>query len=404
MLKKLLIISLLGFFLMPQFSFAQESKQAVKPKKHHKQAKKDINKSMLLFGTKINKKLYSDSKNVVISPLSIHLALDMVLTGSLSETRSAIAKTLKVPVTSDLTYVKEDAKKLMESLNSTPEVKINVANSVWIKEKFKTKENFLRDCKTYFFAEAINRISAPEINTWVSEKTNGKIKSIIDESAARNSEMILVNAVYFNGTWVYKFDPNLTSDEKFHIDSKKSETVSMMRQTKRFDYYEDKECQAIRLPYKGHKFSMYVFLPSQESNLKNFISSFSLKKFDEIIDNATNENVELSLPKFKIEYEELLNNTLSDMGMKVAFTPSANFSLISDSSLFISQVRHKTFIDVNETGTEAAAATAVIMTKSAMLRPEPPKVFNADRPFFFIITEDENNTPLFMGTIINPNK
>lgn len=403
MLKQLLIISAFVslFLLLPQAAFAENSNTQTTA--HNQGRTLNLSSSIFLMGNELNKKLYSDKQNVVISPLSINLALDMVLVGSVGKTRGAIATATKIPMSKDPKTIKESAHSLMESLTNEKDVTLNIANSLWIKKNFSVKDSFLKDCKKYFSAEAKNDINVKEINDWVSLKTNGKIKEMINQQTANASTLIILNAVYFYGTWSKTFDPDLTEKQKFTIGSSKSEMVPTMRQKSRFDYFENNDFQSVRLPYKGNQMAMYVILPSKKSSLKKLTSSFSEKQWNDILENSTQEEVEVSLPKFKIEYEETLNKSLTDMGMGIAFSPAANFGLISSDRIFISQVKHKTFIDVNEKGTEAAAATSIAFTRSAIIQKEP-KTFKVDRPFYFIITHESNNTPIFMGTIVNPLK
>ena len=394
------------FTLTSQYVFAENShnprESAHSRHSRHNQTL-NISTSMFLMGTDLNKRLYSDKNNIVLSPLSIHLALDMVLTGSVGKTRGAVATALKIPISEDPKNIKESARSLMNSLMEDKDVTLNIANSIWIKKNFKVKNSFLKDCQKYFSAEARNEINAKEINDWVSSKTNAKIKEIITQQVADSADLVLLNAVYFYGTWHKTFDANLTEKQKFMLDGNKSIMAPTMRQKSNFEYFETKDFQAVRLPYKGNKLAMYVFLPSKDSSLKKFMSTFSDKAWNDVLQNSTPEEVEISLPKFKLEYEETLNKTLASMGMDIAFSPAANFGLISQDRIYISLVKHKTYIDVNEKGTEAAAATSIVMTKSIKIQNEP-KIFKVDRPFYFIIAHEDANTPLFMGTIVNPEK
>ncbi len=387
------IIAWMLFLSMCANSFAAQTKES--------RLSPGISGSIFSFGKDLQNSLPQESQNTVISPLSIHLALDMVNMGAAGKNRTAISNTLRIPASANPQSVKEEAKGLISSLSSNSDVTLNIANSIWISKSLKVKDPFIKDCKHYFDAEVKNGITAKDVNDWVAKKTNYKITGIINELMAKNSDMIIVNAVYFKGSWIKEFDQKKTTTEDFQT-KPDSIKVPTMHLKDNFSYYENKNFQAVKLPYKGGKMSMYVFLPAKKSSLKKFISSFSAKQWNDVCKNSRFQQVEISLPKFKTEYGVTLKSTLSAMGMKRVFNPGADFSLIS-SGVFISQVIHKTFIDVNETGTEAAAATAVTMPRSAMPVRDVKK-FKVDRPFFFIIADEQTHTPIFIGSIVNPAK
>ncbi len=394
MLKKILGIMTAGTLLLAM------SSNAFAAKTMERGANQSISNSMFGFGKELQNSLLQESQNTVISPLSIHLALDMVNMGAAGKTKTAISNTLQIPASANPQSVKEEAKGLISSLSSNSDVTLNIANSIWISKSLKVKDPFIKDCKHYFDADVRKGITADAVNGWVAQKTNNKIKTIIDDFAAK-SDMIIVNAIYFNGSWIKEFDKKKTTMEEFQTKSA-SIKVPTMHLKDNFSYYENKDFQAVKIPYRGGKMSMYVFLPAKDSSLKKFLPSFSQKLWSDVYENSSFQQVAISLPKFKTEYGVTLNDTLSAMGMKQAFGPGADFNLISP-RLFISQVIHKTFIDVNETGTEAAAATAITMTRSAM-PVRDVKQFKVDRPFFFMIADDEKHTPLFIGSIVNPAK
>ena len=242
------------------------------------------------------------------------------------------------------------------------------------------------------------------INQWVNTNTNGKITKILDEINP-DTVLFLINAIYFKGTWQTEFDPSHTRDGTFHLGTDGEKQVPMMTRTGDYPYYENHEekFQAISLPYGDGRMSMYIFLPYRESDLNTFLNGLDTENWEHWISQFNEQEVFLSMPKFKLEYEKMLNNPLQSLGMDIAFAPeAADFSRMADlealgQNLYIGEVLHKAVVEVNEEGTEAAAVTSVgIRATSA------PPAFIADRPFFFAIRDNETKTVLFMGTVVDP--
>ena len=354
--------------------------------------------SVMFFGKNIFTDVYKEN-NTVVSPLSLHLAFDMLYNGSNGITEKEMRTTLGYPEKADKQMVSEESKNIMDTLKSNDSITIEIANSLWARDNFKIKQSFIDKSQEYFYAEVKNEISKTLMNNWVSDKTHKKIKKIVDRTD--NIDVALINAIYFNGTWVNTFNKENTRDEDFTTTKNQKVKVPMMYKFDNMPYYENDEYQAVRLDYKGRKASMYLFLPRENKSIGDFIKSFSQDEFLNAFDNFDRAKVELYLPKFKTECSFELSNTVKKLGMKSAFDGKADFSGIA-SGLFISNVIHKTYIDVNETGTEAAAVTGIIMTKSAMPRPVPTKHMKIDRPFFFVIADPRTATPVFMGTITKP--
>ena len=354
--------------------------------------------SVMFFGKNIFTDVYKEN-NTVVSPLSLHLAFDMLYNGSNGITEKEMRTTLGYPEKADKQMVSEESKNIMDTLKSNDSITIEIANSLWARDNFKIKQSFIDKSQEYFYAEVKNEISKTLMNNWVSDKTHKKIKKIVDRTD--NIDVALINAIYFNGTWVNTFNKENTRDEDFTTTKNQKVKVPMMYKFDNMPYYENDDYQAVRLDYKGRKASMYLFLPRENKSIDDFIKSFSQDEFLNASDNLDRAKVELYLPKFKTECSFELSNTVKKLGMKSAFDGKADFSGIA-SGLFISNIIHKTYIDVNETGTEAAAVTGIIMTKSAMPRPVPTKHMKIDRPFFFVIADPRTATPVFMGTITKP--
>lgn len=347
--------------------------------------------SFSISGTRLFGKLFKKGENTIISPYSIGIAMDMAYCGARGETAEEMARVLGLPEGATPGAVMKGAKEVMEAIKSSDDVTIETANSIWTRSGVKKK--YASDCKRNFNAEVRNEVDADKINGWVSKSTHEKIKTIID--SADGIDTALINAVYFNGVWAVPFKSDMTRKKDFTKSDGTKIKVDMMHGTMNVPYYEDENCKAVRLDYKGG-YSMFVMVPKEGREAKAVPDSI------EGIENLmTNYDVRVSIPKFKAEYKTELKPTFESLGMKKAFSPGADFGAISE-GLRITSIIHKTFIDVSEKGTEAAAATAVIMTKSMPPMGEQPKTFTADRPFLFIIADDTYGIPIFAGAVENP--
>jgi len=266
------------------------------------------------------------------------------------------------------------------------------ANLFWV--DFKTAFNAVRD----------------EINTWVEEKTNNKIKDLIPADAlSKWTRFVLVNAIYFKGTWASQFQKHNTKDASFWPEPEKEITVPMMHQTGYFQYTEDESLQIVELPYEGREISMLILLPKKDVAMTKVEKGLTTKTLNKWISNLSSSYyyVSISMPKYKVTSKFTLNDNLKSMGVLDAFSKkAADFSgmanLLPDEILYISAVIHKAFVDVNEEGTEAAAATAVVFDMGIISEPPPPKIFNADHPFLFLIRDNATGSILFFGRVVDP--
>jgi serpin B len=241
-----------------------------------------------------------------------------------------------------------------------------------------------------------------EINNWASEQTEGRIKNLLPPGVITPlTRLILTNAIYFKARWENEFSERMTQDDSFYLLDGSTVTVPMMHQQTRLAYAEGNDCQAVRLPYLGGEIAMVVLLP-REGNFEAFEGSLEANKLNEIIEDMETREVKLALPKFEFEANYKLEKTLSDLGMPVAFEQgAADFSgMTGNRELFISDAIHKTFVSVDEKGTEAAAVTAIAMAMSAP--PSGPVDFTANRPFIFLIQDIETGSILFIGRVLNP--
>jgi serpin B len=358
--------------------------------------------------------LYSQYKsrenNVFFSPYSILSALTMTYEGAKGQTASEIQKVLHLP--SDKDKMRSDFIKINDELNKSDKpYKLITANALWLQKDYPFLSNYLDVIKKYYDGIATNlnfKINVEQailtINKWVETQTNGKIKNIIS-SLDKATKLVLTNAIYFKANWVNPFDINSTKNDDFHLNSESTIKVKMMHQIDHFAYGENKDIQLIELPYEGEDISMIVLL-SRTNSLDNLEKIFSVKLLNSYRQLLKMQKVELSLPKFTFETKSTMADTLSKMGMPTAFQSlKADFSGMSElGDLFIDQVIHQTFINVDEKGTEAAAATAIVMAAGAAPSKvtEPIKIFNADHPFIFIIQQKQSGNILFIGTVNDP--
>jgi len=347
-------------------------------------------------------------KNIFISPFSVSTALQMVCDGAAGETKSEMQRVLKTDGLKP-SELNAACKSLNQSLNEQPDVILNLANGIWYQKQFKLKPGFVADNKMFFQAELAgvdfaNLNSAQTINDWADNKTRGKIQNVVQFPFPPLTRVILANAIYFKGKWVKPFDKSETKPRAFHLASGETNQTPMMRQSGKFSYQEADGFQAVRLSYAGDRLQMYLFLPEANSGPEKLLVDFGENWHKKILPQFTERKGTLVFPKFKIEYDVKLSGPLKSLGMKRAFDfHNADFSAMADEPLFVSEVKHKSFVEVNEEGTEAAAVTTVVMAgRGAPMNPPKPFEMVVDRPFFFVIADQRTQSILFMGLISDP--
>ena len=348
--------------------------------------------------------------NWMISPTSISMAFAMLYNGAEKETKAQIEEVLKLKGMSldEINEAYLAFNKLLTSADA--KVTFNVANSIWIREQFEVLPDFIETNQRYFNALVQNvdfRDAATvwSMNQWISDKTAGKIPTII-ESIPDDAVMYLLNALYFKGDWTTEFKASKTSQMQFDLLNGKQESVSTMMRLDSALYFKNETFAAVQLPYGNGDFAMNILLPNDGKSASDILQLFNNESYTTLNNSfEMTERVDLKIPKFKFEFELTLNQLLADMGMKDAFTSTANFSKINeDQSLYISSAKHKTFIEVGEKGTEAAAATIIGMIATSANISEPAKIpFYCNKPFVFTITDQRSNTVLFAGKVANPN-
>ncbi len=357
-----------------------------------------------------------ESGNLFYSPYSISLALAMTHAGARGETERQISNTLHFTLSQDKLHPAFNALDLQlasrgEGSSGTEGkgFRLNIANAIWGQQGFDFLQDFLDKLAENYGAgmKIANFTEAPEdsrvaINDWVAHQTEDKIKDLIPSGAIDNlTRLVLTNAIYFNAAWLYTFDEKATAEGDFHLLNGNSVKVPMMRQTELFGYASGTGYQAVELLYDGSEISMLILLPDK-GNFNPFENSLNAELVSQISEDLNREQVELTMPSFEFEAQFKLGATLKKMGISDAFNQQlADFSgMDGRKDLSISDAFHKAFVLVNEKGTEAAAATAVVVGVKSV--PPPPIVVAIDRPFIFLIRDIATNTTLFVGRVMDP--
>jgi len=353
----------------------------------------------------------TEETNIFFSPFSISTAMAMVYAGARTETANQIATTMNFQETKDFHSVfSRQISSILEG--SEDSVKLNIANGIWAQKEYPILEQYSDLVKASYNSEFSNsnfldknecEKVRKEINSWVESRTNNKIEELIKSGELSElTRLVLINAIYFYGDWISPFTSANTFPHDFFASDKSVIEVKMMHQKNIFNYYEDANLKALELPYAGNKASMIIFLPNEKNGIQKVERLLDYQYYNSVISSFNSCKVGLFLPKIKLSEEVSLKNILAKMGMPIAFSAGADFTGISnDRGLFISDVKHVSFISVDEKGTEAAAATEILFVGAA---PDfNIKLFIADHPFILCIKDNATGTILFMGKIVNPN-
>jgi serpin B len=365
------------------------------------------------FAFRLYQELAQEPGNLFFSPHSISTALGMTYVGAREETATQMKSTMAYPDVPEAVSPRFGALELaLESIQQEGEVQWTAANSIWPHEQFVFLEEFLAQIRTHFRSDVypVNfnepDVARAKINAWVEEKTNDKILDLIPPGVLNPmTRMVLVNAVYFKGAWKSPFHPSVTADRPFTLaDHTIVQTPTMYGKfSARYGVFDG--MQALEIPYRGDRVTMTILLPGEPDGLPALESQLSSEKLSDWQSGMSQGEVQVYLPKFSLTEQFGLTATLKALGMVIPFDESsANFSGMdgNPANLFISDVIHKAFVDVTEEGTEAAAATAVLMQARSMPRPAPE--FRADRPFMFVIQDVETRSVLFAGRLVEPAK
>lgn len=370
------------------------------------------------FALDLYQRYSSNPDNLFFSPYSMSTAIAMSYEGARGNTAEEMRKTFHFP--ENIETLQQGSAALNSQINQpNQDFQLSTANALWAEKTYPFAQEYLDNAKKYYQGEITNldfinnaNTSRIFINDWVAKKTNDKITNLIPENSIdAMTRLVLTNAVYFKGDWIKQFDTEQTTDAEFQINANDSTTVKLMRQINEeavFNYAESEEMQIIELPYSGDQLSMLVILPKKTGDLYDLAGlekNFTLDQLNNWKNALQMKRVFLYLPKFKLETTYQMAEDLIALGMVEAFSPDADFSgMTGFKDLNISAVIHKAFVEVNEEGTEAAAATAIIQRAGSAYNPNAPVIptFRADHPFIFIIQQKENGNILFIGRVSNP--
>ncbi|MEE9461258.1 MAG: serpin family protein [Bacteroidales bacterium] len=365
-----------------------------------------------LFAVDLFKQIQSKSENLIFSPYSIGTVLAMIYSGSGGKTAAEMSEVLYFPAQELLDPVESGMRESMQATDTMEGTDFRLANAIWAQEDFSFLPDYLARVEKYYdaplslmdFVETSNREeSRKKINHWVEEKTNNRIQDLIQPGILdASTRLVLTNAIYFNGGWMFPFDTAATFPSLFHTSKQESIKTDFMHQTRSYPYYEDEEIQAISLPYKNNRMALMVILPKSIEGWRLISQVINYERINLVISGMGTREVQLALPKFRSELQINLRQELTSMGMGTAFSRHADLSgMTGEENLYVDEVIHKAFIEVNEMGTEAAAATAAIIGLKSSLRDDPVR-FNADHPFVFFLFDRQTGCIIFTGRLVKP--
>jgi serpin B len=363
------------------------------------------------FALNLYQNLKTNEGNLFLSPYSISTALAMTYAGARGETEKQMAQTLCFRPMKNEQFHKTFGE-IIKQLNASGEkggYELVVANALWGQKDYKFLPEFLTLVRENYggYLQQVDFKTQTEearktINTWVENKTKDKIKELIKpEILDPLTRLVLTNAIYFKSKWENRFLPEFTQNSPFFLSGGEKVTVPIMRNTSGFKYAKTRTLQVLELPYANNSLSMVILLPKKIDGIKKLENELTSDKLAALLTEMSEQRVEIYIPKFKITSQLGLSNVLSSMGMPDAFSGNANFSGMTDSEkIFISGVIHQAYINVDEEGTEAGAATAVMLDGGVFT--DKPPVFKADHPFIFLIRDNQTGSILFLGRVANP--
>ncbi|HEY9675995.1 MAG TPA: serpin family protein [Waterburya sp.] len=369
-----------------------------------------VNAKLIAANTRLSFKLFSEilkqqpDQNIFISPASIAIALAMTYNGAQGQTQQAMAQTLELQGMS-LEEVNQANAALRATLtNPDPKVQLFLANSLWARQEISFNREFQEKNQTFYGAKitALDfndpRVSSI-INNWVNQSTKGKIDQIIDnKEITPNTILFLLNAIYFKGLWTTEFDKTKTRELPFRLSNGTQKPHPIMFRQSEYQYYTNELFQAVSLPYGQGRFSLYIFLPQKNIDLKTFYKNLKPDNWEQWMNQFMPKQLLLGLPRFRLKYGLELSNTLKPLGMEIAFDENrANFRGLTPLPAYISKVKHNTFFEVNEEGSEASGATSVQIATRGL----SPQLI-VDRPFFCAIRDNQTKSILFMGSVVEP--
>lgn len=422
-MRGLIVVLALVLLLLPVMACNQQVAGELLMSDKPREAAPDVSEADLAlliegnsaFAFDLYQALKEKDGNLFYSPHSISVALAMTYAGARGETADQIADALEFLLEQERLHPAfnwldvELASRGEGAQGKDGEgFRLNIVNAIWGQKDYSFLAEFLDVLAQNYGAglRVLDFMTEPEesrvtINNWVSDQTEDRIKDLIPQGAIDAlTRLVLTNAIYFNAAWAYPFDEDVTANGLFYLVDGGQVTVPMMRQTESFGYTEGEGYQAVELPYDGDELSMVVLLPAS-GNFQAFEEGLAAQKVSDIIRDLQLAQVALTMPKFEFDSDFSLKDMLAEMGMPIAFSGAADFSgMTGTADLCISEVLHKAFVSVDEAGTEAAAATAVIMRETAV--PAEPVEVTIDRPFIFLIRDIETGAILFVGRVLDP--
>ncbi len=422
-MKKIFMSALMAVILLGLVACAQPLSSEIVRSEKQRVTSPEVSEATLttlvsgnsVFAFDLYQALREEDGNLFYSPYSISLALAMTYAGARGETAQQMADTLHFVLSQERLHPAFNS--LDIELGQRGEgakgkddegFRLNIVNTIWGQKDYQFLTTFLNLLAENYGAglRTMDFVNAPEeslitINNWVSDQTEGRIEDLIPQGLiSALTRLVLTNAIYFNAAWQYPFNEDMTRDGPFSLLDGGEVTVPMMRQTESFGYTEGDGYKAVELPYDGRELSMVILLP-QAGQFETFEGSLDAQWVGAIVKDLKSKRVALTMPRFEFESGFSLKEILAMMGMPLAFYGGADFSgMTGNRDLFIADVVHKAFVSVDEAGTEAAAATAVVMELTAV--PETPVEVTVDRPFVFLIRDIETDTILFVGCVVNP--
>lgn len=367
------------------------------------------------FALEFYEQIADSEKNFFFSPYSISLALAMTYEGARGETAEEMRNVLHFPESREEmreTYGSEKMK--MTQSHDEEKYIFKIANAVWAADHIKFKKEYFEHIKSGYGApvntvdfrdKKARKNAGEDMNRWTEKNTEGKIKDLIKPNdLSIETIMVLINAVYFKAQWVNTFKENRTKDDTFYAFDENI-TTAFMHQTKRMKYYKDNLISAVEIPYSDNKASMHILLPHNSKDFYELQKKLDIEYFNTIREKTEFSSIQLKLPKFRTENRIYLEEAFQKVGMKKPFEGRADFSGMSNAGyISIDKIIHQSYIDLNEDGTEAAAATAVIVKRTTAVTPEKSIPFSADKPFIYLITHNETGKIMFIGHLVKPNK
>ncbi len=364
------------------------------------------------FALDLFRKVQGSRDNLVFSPYSISLVMDMVYSGSSGETARQMREVLYLPGPEEVDPAAAELRLEILAADTLAGIEILLANAVWAQLDFRFLSTYLANLQQNygaslsgvdFISETGREESRTRINRWVEENTREKIRDLIQPGVLdARTRMVLTNAVYFKGDWKWAFDEALTAPSLFHVSPRQSLETDFMHLRRTLPYYEDEELQAIRLPYRGEGFSLTILLPGSVEGWRMISRVLDDERLLRLESGFKPVVVRLALPKFRMEQKFDLGHELAGMGMDLLFTMKADLSgMTGEKNLFVDKVVHQAFIELSETGTEAAAATAATISLKSSLQ-DKAVIFRADHPFIFLVREEKTGSIIFLGRLMKP--